>query len=130
MIGSKNKNAGKVVITDFRKLDPSIFLPYHVLDKKTIIRETVLCSASGKIFINKKSEFAEYLAKTLEVLMQETRETLKDYESMMKEEFPEIESFDDWAKMTGGDNERNKAFAMLMVPVELKRREIENKYYC
>ena len=83
-----------------------------------------------KIFINKKSEFAEYLAKTLEVLMQETRETLKDYESMMKEEFPEIESFDDWAKMTGGDNERNKAFAMLMVPVELKRREIENKYYC
>ena len=130
MIGSKNKNAGKVVITDFRKLDPSIFLPYHVLDKKTIIRETVLCSASGKIFINKKSEFAEYLAQALELLMQETVETLTTYESMMKEQYPDMHSFDDWAKMTGGYEDRNRVFAMLMVPVELKRREIENKYYC
>ena len=61
--------------------------------------------------------------------MQETRETLKEFESQMKDRFPEIRSFEDWAKMTENEENRNMAFAMLMVPVELKRRGIEEKYY-
>lgn len=130
MISKESKTIGrKIVIADFRKLNPSIFLPYHNLDKKTITNESVLCSADGKIFINKKSEFAEYLAETFELLIQETRETLKEFESQMKDRFPEIRSFEDWAKMTENEENRNMAFAMLMVPVELKRRGIEEKYY-
>lgn len=123
------KANGKIKICNFKKLDPNSFQPYHVLTKETIIDELVLCSPAGEIYINKKFESTEYLAEVFEMLMPETKETLQKYAAQMKQEFPHVQSFKDWGTMEGTDKEKTRAFAMLMVPIELKRRAAEQQYY-
>ena len=120
----------KIKIVNFKTLDPQKIHPYYSMDKKTIVKEMVLCSPSGEIYVNKKFRpSAKYLAEVFETLMQETSETLREYESQMKQEFQDVCSFEDWEKMEGSDVEKNRAFAMLMVPIELRRRQIEKQYY-
>ena len=63
-----------------------------------------------------------------ELLIRENKANLLQFQQVYQEKFPNIKTFDDWKTMQGTDSDKMLAFAMLSVPVELKRREITLQY--
>lgn len=122
---------GKIVIVDFRKLNPRDFEPIHHLDKKGIREELALCAQDGKIYINSRHEGAEILSDVLELLMKENKSTLLEYQDFIGRQYPNIKSFDDfitWSENNTNAEDRMQVFAILTIPIELQRRKIEQLY--
>ena len=98
MIGrTKTFAGGKVIVTDFKRLNPDMFKPLYDLSKGQLKKQSFLCTPDGKLYLNKASNGVEL-------------------------------DFDDWNTMHGTNEDKIKAYAMLCVPAELKRREIELEY--
>lgn len=119
---------GKIVICDFRKLNPTDFEPLYYLNEGQIRKETSLCAPDGRLFVNKKMPGCDAMAEMFAILIREKRETLIEYQEEYQKKFPNIKNFDDFEKMKGADDEKFQVLAMLAVPAELKRREIEADY--
>ena len=45
---------GKIVVINFKKLNPLDFEPVHHLDERSIKDELALCAPDGRIYINSK----------------------------------------------------------------------------
>lgn len=131
----KESCGGKLIATDFKRLNPKIFYPVHELTKEDLNKELALFAPDGKIYVNTKIEGWNLVFSTLEILIGQEMETLKEFEKENHKKFPNIKTFDDWAKLAQSaktDEERNDAMqvlGMLAVPIEIKRREIEKEYY-
>lgn len=122
------KANGKIVICDFKTLDPSDFLPLHNLHKSELIKELMLIAPDGKIYINYKIDGSQYVAGIFETIMQESQYTLDQYCKAFKPKYKKI-TFENIANMKGTNEEITQAFALLCIPIEVKRRRIERNYY-
>ena len=119
---------GTVIVTNFNKLNPDDFIMYD-LDKDSIKDESLLCANNGILYINSKLEDAATLAASVfELLIRESKETLLGFQRTYQKKYPDIKTWDDFEAMEGTKEDRIDVFAMLSVPAELRRREIEAKY--
>lgn len=125
----KTKANGKIIEVDFKRLNPDDFKPLHNLTKKEIEGEYALISIDGRIFVNNKKTGYEIISGAFESFMSESRYTIEQYRKLYQAQFPNIKNFDDWAKMEADNSQRMRAFGVLIVPLELKRRELEKNYY-
>lgn len=126
---------GKLIVTNFKKLNPRFFAPLQNFTRKELIKQFALCMPDGKIYVNAAERVCDLVSGVLEVLMQESRAALEEYEREYGKKYPHIKNFDDWAawmekaQKEGQENDIMYAFAVLMVPIELNRRKIEKAYY-
>lgn len=120
---------GKLVLMDFKKLNPKTFYPIHNYTKNEIKNQYCLCTPTGKLYINNSLEGCLYIAGIMEFLIQENKDTVIQYQKIMQKKFPDVKTLDDWAKMQGSENDKIQALAMFLVPLELSRRDIEKHYY-
>lgn len=118
----------KIIICNFRRLNPADFPLWHNLKKGEISKETILISYNGKIYLNSKIKGIDFLAEIFETIMSETRYTLDQYCKKFKMKYSSV-TFDNIAEMEGSNEEKVYAFTLLCIPVELKRRQIEHSYY-
>lgn len=133
-VGRKEKTlcGGKLVVTNFRKLDRDFFNHLEDMQKKHIVKESVIFTPDGRIFVNNQGEFWNLFATIFEILMCEAKETLLEFQTVYKEKFPDIKDFDDWMERkweAKEETDRASALFMLMVPIEFQRRDIERGYY-
>lgn len=119
---------GKIVITDFQYLNLDNF-NYCVETKQELQEQLALLSFDGKLFINSTQEGHEVIADIFKLLIPGTKQTLNEYLKVYKKQYYYIKTFDDWAKMRKDDEGRIHALTMLLIPIEIKRRELEWAYY-
>lgn len=121
------KANGKIIIIDFSKLNPDAFIGLN-LTKQTIKKELILPDIDGRLFINTKMELADYLSSVFEILMETDAETLKIFHATRKQKYKNVTLFN-IDSFNGPCEEKNEAIAMLLIPLELQRREREASYY-
>lgn len=128
---NKKKQLGnaKVILIDFKKLNPADFKPIHNLTKKEMCEELALCSPDGRFYINSASEGHELACKIFNILTRETYTVLSEYQKEYERRYPKIKTFDDLINIECDDEEKACAFAMLAIPLELARRGLEQAYY-
>lgn len=122
---------GKIVVINFKKLNPLDFEPIHHLDAKSIKEELALCSADGRIYINSKQRWCRLVSSLFEILMKETRQVLQEYQEFISKKYPNIKTFDDfilWSEQNEDGEARMQVFTLLAIPIELQRRKIEQAY--
>lgn len=119
---------GKIIITDFKYLNPDDF-NYCVNTKEELKEQLALLSPDGKLFVNSAQEGHEMIADIFKILIPETKQTLNEYLKIYKKQYYHIKTFNDWAKMQADNKERTYALTMLLIPIEMKRRELEWAYY-
>lgn len=123
---------GKLIVTDFRKLNPESFPSFT---RKQLRKEFALFMPNGDLYINSRMDGFDLIYPVWEVLMQESRENLEKYQTIFSKRYPNLKSFDDWgpwamaAAKEGENREIIESIALLVTPLELKRREIERSYY-
>lgn len=131
----KNLCGGRLIVTNFKKLNPKMFKPLYDYTKKELQEELAVCAPNGSVYINAKKEGCELVYGIFESIMPEHKYTLEAYTREIKKRFPEIKkikTFEDWAALVTTETENEiitHALTVLMIPVELKRREIERSYY-
>ncbi len=119
---------GKIIITDFKHLSLDDF-NYCVKSKEELQEQLALLSPDGKLFVNSAQEGHEMIVDIFKLLIPETKQTLNEYIKIYKKQYYYIKTFDDWAKMQEDDKGRIYALTMLLIPIEMKRREHEWAYY-
>ncbi len=119
---------GKIIITDFKHLSLDNF-NYCVKSKEELQGQLALLSPDGKLFVNSTQDGYEILSQIFQLLIPETKQVLNEYLKRYKKQYYYIKTFDDWAKMQADDKERTYALTMLLIPIEIKRREAEWAYY-
>jgi len=125
---TQTKANGKIVICDFKILNPSDFLSLHNLHKSELVKELILIAPDGKIYINSQIEGFDFVAEVFEVIIQETHYTLEQYRKAFKPKYSKV-TFENIANMKGTNEEITQAFTFLCIPAELQRRKIEKAYY-
>lgn len=125
---------GRLILTDFKKLNPADFEPlYHFASKSELREEVVLLSVKGILYVNSRETISEFLTKVLEFIMKENMKTLKKYRRELKNKYPAVKGFEDWgeiAKKEGcGSKDSLECLIMLLIPIEQKRRKAELNYY-
>lgn len=136
VIAKKEKKMceGRLIVTDFKKLNPADFEPLYYFNSKSELREeVVLQSIKGVIYINSRNGSVDFLAKIFEFLMKETTKSLKNYQRELKSKYPTVKSFTDWAEIAKwggcGSKDSIQSLIKLLIPIERKRRRIELDYY-
>lgn len=136
VIAKKEKRMceGRLIVTDFKKLNPADFEPlYHFNSKSELKEEAVLQSVKGVIYINSRNDSSDFLAKIFEFLMKESGKALKNYQRELKSRYPSVKSFTDWAEIAKregcGSKNSVQSLIKLLIPIERKRRKIELDYY-
>lgn len=119
---------GKIIITDFKYLNLDDF-NYCVKSKEELQGQLALLSPDGKLFVNSTQEGHEVISQIFQLLIPETKQVLNEYLKRYKKQYYYIKTFDDWAKMQADDKERTYALTMLLIPIEVRRREVEWAYY-
>ncbi len=119
---------GRIIITNFNYLNPDDF-NYCVKSKEELKEKLALLSPDGKLFVNSAQEGHEMIVDIFKLLIPETKQTLNEYIKIYKKQYCYIKTFDDWAKMQEDDKGRIYALTMLLIPIEMKRRELEWAYY-
>lgn len=117
---------GKIVIVDFSELNPDGFL-YN--DQSLNFEEQLaVLSYDGKFFVNRMQEEYEYLSNIFQILICEPRYNLDQFAKYFKKRYPNI-SFSNWSEMQEDNKEKTYVLAALLIPAEIKRRQIERAYY-
>lgn len=124
----KTMGNGKVVICDFRKLDPTNFVPPG-MTKEKMKNSLLLCSTDGKMYFKKGDPLAELIADVFDLLVNETVANLNQYKLMYGKLFPQVKKLEDIEHIPADDPNRIHALTVILVPVELNRRKIEAAYY-
>lgn len=123
---------GKLVVTDFKRLNPKEVLPLGDFNPEHLSEELAFFTPGGTIFVNTRIAGSDVVSGIFEIFIPESRETLQQYQKEYGKKFPNIKSLTDWEMWakTETDNEKIvQALAVLMVPLETKRRSIESAYY-
>lgn len=131
MIGKKRKTLanGKLIVVDFRNINPHDFAPLYKLSKDAVCQEMAMVAPNGSIYVNAAKPGHKTIAGMFELFMAESVDTLKGYQVIYQKKYPKIKTFDDWIYMKGNASDRMYALAVLSVPIELERRKIEKSYY-
>ena len=136
VIAKKEKKMceGRLIVTDFKKLNPEDFEPlYHFNSKSELREEVVLQSMKGIIYVNSRNGSSELLSKVFEFLMGENMKSLKRNQRELKNKYPAVKSFTDWAEIAKreglGSKDSIQCLVMLLTPIERKRRRAELNYY-
>ncbi len=136
MVGlwSKEKNAccGKLIMKDFRKMNPRDFKPLYQLTREELERELIIFAPDGKCYVNSKKPGCEFAFSVFETLMRESTSTLEECRKEFLEKYPDM-TLESWAEKTNKKRLEEKesigCFAGLVVPFEQERRRIETTYY-
>lgn len=118
---------GKIIVADFKKLDPALFP--NIDFSSEVEKRIALISLDGRLFINSRNKEGKFLEEIFNCLILESREALLEFEKFFKNKFPDIKTFDDWIDFRGDDIDRTYALTMLLIPTEIVRRKIEYQYY-
>lgn len=132
LLNKKEERAnGKIVICDFRKLNHEDFKPLSGMNRKEFLESNMQCSVDGKLYIDSRVEFCDFVSDVFESLMAETYYKLQQFQKQCKAIFPKIKTINDWERECENmsDKEKTYSFAMLCVPIEINRRRIEKAYY-
>lgn len=133
MVGFKSKEkrlcGGKLIVTNFKRLNQKDFPAYD-----NLMEELAVFSPDGKAYVNTKMWGCDLVSGIFEVLIQESKGTLKKLKKEFSEKYPRVKDFDSWGEWAKSDGctdnkEITESLAMLLIPIELKRREIEAGYY-
>lgn len=127
----KRSNNKRLVLTDFRKLNPKNFLACEDVTRKQLNEQIALCSCEGIVYVNSNFKESEIIYGIFQNLMPEKHKTLEEFQSVYQAQFPNIKNFDDWstAAKNLSDEERIFSLSMLLIPAELSRRTLEREYY-
>ena len=123
---------GKLIVTSFKKLNPEEGLFLGEESPGQFSKELAAYTIDGKVYINTEISLFDVAAGVFETFIPESRETLKQYQIEYSKKFPNIKNFEDWGEYAKEETDNEKivqALAVLMVPLELKRRVIEAEYY-
>ena len=120
------KANGKIVVVDFKKLNPDDF-PYNDLTDGIEGQLAVLAN-DGKIFLNQSNEGYEYISDIFAILMNESRYNLDQYAKIYRKQYPNV-TLSNWKNMQGSDKERTLVLAALLCLTEIMRRQVEKAYY-
>lgn len=121
------KANGKIVLVSFDGLNPLDF-PYSDLTEENIKEKIAIVAYDGRLFVNRSMEYGEFFSEIFVQLISQTRYTLDQYAKIYRKKYPNA-TFDNWYKISSDDKERTYILAALLVPSEIKRRELEKKYY-
>jgi len=125
---TQTKANGKIIICDFKTLNPADFLPLHNLHNRELQKELMLIAPDGKLYINSKRDGSDFVAAVFEAIISETQYTLDQYCRAFKSKFSKV-TFENISNMEGTNEEITHAFTYLCIPAELQRRKIEKAYY-
>lgn len=131
-IKEKRLCGGKLIVTSFKKLNPEEGLFLGDFQPEQFSKELAAYSADGKVYINTEINGSDIVAGIFQNLIPESRENLKQYQLEYGRKFPHIKSLTDWEMWAKTETDNEKiihALAVLMVPLETKRRSIESAYY-
>lgn len=136
VIAKKEKRMceGRLIVTDFKKLNPADFEPpYHFNSKSELREEAILMSIKGILYVNSREAISEFLTKVLEFLMKESTKALKNYQRELKNKYPTVKNFVDWAEIAKregcGSKDSTQSLIKLLIPIERRRRRFEFDYY-
>lgn len=121
---------GKVVLCDFKKLDKNYFIRDEdkVKTGAMFMHDTLAATRDGKIYINSRGESPHFLAELCALLAESDIESLMELEKLVRQKYPFV-SHENIAETTQDAKEQTFIFAVLAIPMELKRREFEKAYY-
>lgn len=129
MLNKRKKYAdGKIIVTNFKKVKPSTFYPIYTYTKEELINQLMLCTADGRWFINDRIPGYDFILSVMELLVLESRYTLENYRQTYKGQFKEV-TFENWKDMNTDNAKKIIALTLLLIPGEIKRRELERAYY-
>lgn len=118
------KDPEKVLIVDFKNIDTN---EYKIFSKaKKIKTSEYELTKDGKILINKRGVFRDLLFNAFAILLKAGDEELEKLRTELEKKFPKVKTPNDIAKVHS--DSRWEAFVYTVIPVELKRREIEKNY--
>lgn len=114
--------SGRVIVTDFRELKKEEFPLYKDGDM-------FFLHCDGKIYIDLLEKANEGIVSMLKILVQYPKAELRKWEREQKRRYPDIKSAEDLVKFKGDNEAFMKALSMLLVPIEIKSREMQREYY-
>lgn len=123
---------GKLIVTDFKRLNPKNLPLIQDFTPEQFNKEVAACTITGKIYVNASIEGNDVISGIFENFMTQDIETLNGFQEIYSKKFPHIKNFDVWSTWAAAEEDSQQitfALAMLMVPVELQRRKIESNYY-
>lgn len=109
---------GKLVLTNFKK--------------KKIDAEIFSISPNGTLFLDNSFEGIELFVSIFEAFIPVRRYVLDQYGKRYRKMYPKLKSFDDLSTCAAAEKDKTKIahmIATLLIPIEIKRREIERTYY-
>ena len=113
---------GRIIVTDFKKLKKEDFPQYENGDMFFV-------HYNGKIYLDSKDKANEAIIMLLKMLVQYTRAELLKMEKERKRRYPNIKTAEDLTQLKGDNEAFMNALAMLIIPMEVKSRELTKAYY-
>lgn len=113
---------GRIIVTDFKKLKKEDFPQYENGDMFFV-------HYNGKIYLNSKDKANEAIIMLLKMLVPYSRAELLKFEKERKKRYPNIKTAEDLEQLKEDDEAFMNALAMLIIPMEIKSREMEKAYY-
>lgn len=113
---------GRIIVTDFKKLKKEDFSQYEKGDMFFVHYD-------GKIYLDSKDKANEAIIMLLKMLVQYTRAELLKMEKERKRRYPNIKTAEDLEQLKEDNEAFMNALAMLIIPMEIKSREMEKAYY-
>lgn len=113
---------GRIIVTDFKKLKKEDFPQYENGDMFFV-------HYNGKIYLNSKDKANEAIIMLLKMLVPYSRAELLKFEKERKKRYPNIKTAEDLEQLKEDDEAFMNALAMLIIPMEIKSREMAKAYY-
>lgn len=113
---------GRIIVTDFKKLKKEDFPQYENGDMFFVHYD-------GKIYLDSKEEANGAIIMLLRMLVQCPRTELLEFEKERKKRYPNINTAEDLEQLKGDNVAFMNALAMLLIPMEIRSREMKKAYY-
>lgn len=118
---------GRLVVIDFNHLNYEDF-PLFASNKDELLECVAVVSNNGTMYINEKDILHKALLEVMKTCVNECVSTLKTNKKKLKRKYRNVKSFEDIGVLTS-EAEKIEAIGMLLIDVELTRREVEMKHY-
>ena len=121
------KCGGKLVFTDFSKLNPKEF--YTVAETPEEMQEqSAAIQFDGKIYVNSSKENGKAIADAFSHVIVLNRSELRKIKKHYDRKYPKIKNLSDYEKMQGNEKGKAEALAKCIVNIEIDRRKVESEY--
>lgn len=117
---------GLIIVTDFKNLNPTDFSPLYNETKKELQQNIFIISPDGRVFLNSREALSDVVRQIFEMLIRYDLKTLKKVSKSLRKKYPSVKNANDVVALP--KDSRYQALVMLMIPAELKRREIQSRY--